>query len=228
MPPAPESTAWEKPPSSPRLPVPCLMLITDRCLAGEADALVHAVSEAVEGGVTAVQLREKDLLPKELLPLAQRLRIVTRGRAALIVNGPLEVALAAEADGVHLPEHAPTVARPQRPFFIGRSVHSLEAAIAAWAECSDYLIAGPIFETASHPTAAPAGPQLIESIAVAVAIPVLAVGGITVERVGDVLRAGAAGVAVISDILSAQSPANAARRLKNALTEESSLVERVY
>ncbi len=177
------------------------MLITDRCLAGEADALVHAVSEAVEGGVTAVQLREKDLLR------------------------PLEVALAGEADGVHLPEHAPMVARPQRPFFIGRSVHSLEAATAAWAECSDYLIAGPIFETASHPTAAPAGPQLIESIAVAVAIPVLAVGGITVERVGDVLRAGAAGVAVISDILSAQSPAKAARRLKNALTEEWSLVE---
>jgi thiamine-phosphate pyrophosphorylase len=204
------------------------MLITHRHLAGGADALVRAVNEAVEGGVTAVQLREKDLRPKELLPLAQRLRIVTRGRAGLIVNGPLEVALDAAADGVHLPEDAPAVERPQRPFLIGRSVHSLAAATAASAECTDYLVVGPIFETASHPSAAPAGPELIELIAGAVAIPVLAVGGITAERVSDVLRAGAAGVAVISAILSAQSPRKAAQRLKNALTEESSLVEGVY
>ena len=217
---APEGAAGPKPSSSPRLPVPTLMLITDRRLAGGTDALVNGVNEAVGGGVTAVQLREKDLPPQKLLPLARRLRAVTRDRAAFIVNGPLELALAAEADGIHLPEIASMVERPPRPFLIGRSIHSLEAARAAWAECSDYLIAGPIFETTSHSNAVPAGLELIESIAGAVAIPILAVGGITAERVGDVLRSGAVGVAVISSILSAKSPAKAAERLKSVLVEE--------
>jgi len=204
------------------------MLITDRRLAGGADALVDAVNDAIEGGATAVQLREKDLPTEDLLPLARSLRAVTRGRAILIVNGALEVALATEADGVHLPEAASMVERPARTFLIGHSVHSLGAAAAAWAECSDYLIAGPVFETASHLNAVPAGLELIEAIADAVAVPVLAVGGITAERVGDMLRAGASGVAVISAILSAQSPRKAAQRLKNALAEEWSPVEGVY
>jgi len=205
--------------SSARLPVPCLMLITDRRLAGSAGALVDAAAEVLEGGVTAVQLREKDLPPEELLPLARLLRVVTRNQAAFILNGPLEVALAAEADGVHLPENAVMVERPQRPFLIGRSVHSLEAAERARAEGSDYLIAGPIFQTASHPNAKPAGLELIESIVGVVTAPVLAVGGITDRRVRDVVRAGASGVAVISYILSARSPGRASQALRTELDE---------
>ena len=91
------------------------MLITDRRLAGSAGALVDAAAEVLEGGVTAVQLREKDLPPEELLPLARLLRAVTRNQAAFILNGPLEVALAAEADGVHLPENVVMVERPSVP-----------------------------------------------------------------------------------------------------------------
>src|SRR3990170_4672945 len=95
-------------PDAPRLPVPTLMLVTDRTLAGGEDALVDAVAAAVAGGVDAVQLRGKDLPPDRLLALAHRLRDVTaRTGALLIVNGPLEVALTANADGVHLPEAAP-------------------------------------------------------------------------------------------------------------------------
>lgn len=195
------------------------MLVTDRKLAGGTDGLVDAVAQAVEGGVNAVQLREKDLPAEELLPLARRLRAVTRERAVLIVNGPLEVALSAEADGVHLPEVAPPVERPSRPFLVGRSVHSREAAERAWAECCDYLIAGPVFQTPSHLAASPAGIALIEAVAGAVAIPVLAVGGITPEGVEDVLRAGASGVAVISAILGADSAGDAARGLREALEE---------
>ena len=123
------------------------------------------MDEAVAGGVDAVQLREKDLLPAELLALAVRLRKVTSGRAAFFVNGSNQVALAAGADGLHLPEDASMVERPERPFVIGRSVHSREAAERAWAECSDYLIAGPVYETASHPTVIPLGPALIEEMA---------------------------------------------------------------
>jgi len=205
------------PAPSRRLPVPCLMLVTDRHLAGGQDALVAAVDDAVAGGVNAVQLREKDLRPAELLLLAKRLREVTAGRATLLVNSSMEVALASGADGVHLPEAAPMVKRPSRPFLVGRSVHSREAAERAWAEGSDYLIAGPVFKTASHAGAEPAGVRLIESVTDAVAIPVLAVGGIDGGRVGDVVRSGASGVAVISAVLGARSAREAARKLRDAL-----------
>lgn len=197
--------------------LPVLMLITDRRLAGGEDRLVEAVGEAVNGGVNAVQLREKDLSSADLLRLANRIREATSGRAALIVNGSLEVALAAGADGVHLPEAAAMVERPERPFLVGRSVHSREAAERAWAECSDYLIAGPVYETTSHPGTAGGGPELIESITAAVAIAVLAVGGITAQRVEGVIRAGASGVAVISAVLGSPRPEEAARELREAV-----------
>jgi thiamine-phosphate pyrophosphorylase len=196
---------------------PILMLVTDRHLAGGDDDLVAAVSAAVTGGVNAVQLREKDLPAAELLHLAIRLRDVTAGRAALLVNGPLEVALAANADGVHLPESEPMVERPHRPFLVGRSVHSKEAAEAAWAECSDYLIAGPVYETASHPGQVTEGVSLIEEIVAGVALPVLAIGGVTVQQVDEVVRGGASGVAVISAVLGAESPRRAAQELRKAL-----------
>jgi thiamine-phosphate pyrophosphorylase len=193
------------------------MLVTDRRLAGGDDALVATVSEAVAGGVNAVQLREKDLATAKLLPLAIRLREVTAGRAALLLNGPMEVALAANADGVHLPESAPMIDRLDRPLIVGRSVHSREAAEAAWAECSDYLIAGPVYETASHLGLVPEGVPLIEKIVGTVALPVMAIGGITAARVEEVVGAGASGVAVISAVLGAESPRGAAEGLREAL-----------
>jgi len=196
---------------------PVVMLITDRHLARSEDGLVAAVGEAVAGGVNAVQLREKDLSPAELLSLAVRLREVIAERAVLVVNGSLEVALTAGADGVHLPEAAPMVERPERLFIVGRSVHSRETAEQAWAECSDYLIAGPVYETTSHPGMAPTGTRLIEEIAGVVALPVMAVGGITAGRIEEVMRAGASGVAVISAVLGSRSPRDAARELREAV-----------
>ena len=195
------------------------MAVTDRALCGGVDALVAAVAAAVSGGADAVQLREKDLADAEMLSLARRLREVTQGRALLIVNGPLEVALAAGTDGVHLPEGAPLVARPRQGFLVGRSVHSLEAARRAEAEGLDYLVAGPVYETRSHPGGEPAGPGLIEEITWAVEVPVLAIGGVTAERVGEVLEAGAAGVAAISAVLGAPDPRTAARDLRDALED---------
>ncbi len=200
-----------------RLPLPCLMLVTDRKACAGVDNLVQAVVAAIEGGVNAVQLREKDLCSAESLTLARRMRKLTAGRALLLVNGSLEVALAAGADGVHLPEGVAFPDRPSRPFLVGRSVHSVEAAKAAWAECSDYLIAGPVYRTASHRGSAAAGVRLVEAISAAVAVPVIAIGGITAERVADVIRAGASGAAVISALLRADSPRDAARELSEAL-----------
>ncbi len=198
-------------------PVPCLMLVTGRSLCGGEDGLVAAVEAAVGGGVDAVQLREKDLPPDELLPLASRLREITLGRALLLVNGPLEVALAAAADGLHLPEAAPPVERPRPGFLVGRSVHSVEAARRVEAEGADYLIAGPVYQTRSHPGVHPAGVSLIEEIASRVPIPVLAIGGLTAGRADEVVRAGASGIAVISAILAQGDRRAAASQLRSAL-----------
>jgi thiamine-phosphate pyrophosphorylase len=192
------------------------MVVTDRALCGGEDALMAAVEAAVNGGADTVQLREKDLADGELLALARRLREVTRG-ALLVVNGSLEVAVAAGADGVHMPEGAPMPSRPSSGFLVGRSVHSVEAAQRGEAAGVDYLIAGPVYETRSHPGVEPAGPALIEETALAVRVPVLAIGGVTPERVEQVVRAGASGVAVISAVLGVPDPRTAAKGLRRAL-----------
>lgn len=194
------------------------MLVTDRCMAGGEDALVDAVAEAVEGGVNAVQLREKDLPKAELLSLSRRLREVTAGRALLLVNGPLDVALEARADGVHLPEHAPAQGgSPEPRVIVGRSVHSVDAAVRAEEEGAGYLVVGPVFETASHPEAQAGGLEIIRKVVSATRVPVLGIGGITSKNAADVMRAGASGVAVISAILGADFPGVAARELRDAV-----------
>lgn len=194
------------------------MLVTDRRMAGGEDALLDAVAEAVEGGVNAVQLREKDLPEAELLPLARRLREVTARRALLLVNGPLEVALEAEADGVHLPEHAPAQGGgPDPHVIVGRSVHSVDAAGRAEREGAGYLVVGPVFETASHPEAQAGGLEIIRKVVSATRVPVLGIGGITSKNAADVMRAGASGVAVISAILGAEFPGVAASELRDAV-----------
>jgi thiamine-phosphate pyrophosphorylase len=194
---------------------PILMLVTDRNLAGGEDALVKAVVAAVEGGVNAVQLREKDLRPAELLTLACRIREVTEGRALFLVNGPLDIAKEAGADGVHMPEDA---APPPPPwtFTWGRSVHTGEGGIMALGEAPRYLITGPIFATRSHPGRPAAGLNLIREIVAIASVPVIGIGGITPENARDVMQAGAKGIAVISAILGSDDPKAAAQRMREA------------
>lgn len=196
---------------------PCLMLVTDSALCGGPEGLVEVLEEAVRAGVDAVQLRERSLSDEELLSLARRVREITAGRALFLVNGRRDVALAAGADGLHLPEGLPSAERPRPGFLLGRSVHSLGAALHAHAEGMDYLVAGPVFDTRSHPGVRPAGPDLIREIAAAVPLPVLGIGGITADRVAAVMQAGAAGIAVISAVLAAPSPAEAVRGLRQGL-----------
>jgi len=193
------------------------MLVTDRALLGSSDdRLVEAVAAAVEGGVNAVQLREKDLAPADLARLAGKLREAIGRRALLIVNGNADVACEAKADGLHLPADAP-FARPESVTLVGRSVHSVEAAVRAEREGADYLIAGPIYETPSHPGVPAAGLRLISGAVAAVSVPVVAIGGITAARVPGVLSEGAGGVAVISAVLGTKSPGAAASALREAL-----------
>ncbi len=210
-----------------KITLPCLALVTDRRLC-RATSLEDAVAQAVEGGADLVQLREKDpdgrgLPAGELLTLAESLRSVTQGRALLLVNDRLDVALACGADGVHLPERGLPVAVARRlagdRFVIGRSVHSVAEAQRAEAEGADYVQVGPIFATRSHPEASPAGVGLIADVAKAVGCPILAVGGITADNVGKAIEAGASGAAVISAILDSASPGESARSLALAVEQ---------
>jgi thiamine-phosphate pyrophosphorylase len=202
--------------------MPCLTLVTDRRLC-QSLSLGEAVARAVAGGVNVVQLREKDLAAAELVPLADRLRAITQDKALLIVNSNRAVALLCGADGVHLPERGASVAVTRRlagdGFIIGRSVHSAEEAVKAEEESADYVQVGAVFPTRSHRGTTPGGLALLASVAARVTIPIVAVGGITAENVGQVMQAGARGAAVISAILDSRSPGAAARRLAEAMGE---------
>lgn len=193
------------------------MLVTDRHLVGEA-RLVDTVVRAVAGGVDAVQLRERDLDDAAYLGLARRLQAALGERATLLVNGRPHVARALGA-GLHLPEAAPSPPPGPWPLW-GRAVHSPGAAATAAAEGAGYLLAGPVFATASKPGAIPLGlAGFRQVVAAAGGVPVLAIGGVVAAGVRALRAAGAAGVAVRGAILTAPDPTEAARRLRVAWEE---------
>jgi thiamine-phosphate pyrophosphorylase len=198
-----------------------LYLITDRAAASRPPADV--VEECLAAGLRAVQLREKDLEARALLALADALREATqRHGARLIVNDRADVALAASADGVQrthssLPVSALRGFTPPG-FLVGASVHSEAEARDAAAQGADFIVFGPVYDTASKRRyGPPQGLAALEAVTHAVDRPVLAVGGLTPERVPEVLAAGAAGVAVIGAINAAARPADATKAFLDAL-----------
>ena len=141
----------------------------------------------------------------------------------LLVNDRVDVALAAGADGVHLPERS-LPGRAAREMagegcIVGRSGHSVEAALHAEEHSADFVEVAAVYETASKPGVAPAGLELVRTVAVAVRVPVVAVGGVTAENVAEVVEAGADGVAVIGAVMDADDPKWAAGRLRRALDD---------
>lgn len=195
-----------------------LHLITD---AGTAPDLDRAVAEALAGGVDFVQVREKSLPAQSLYDLALRLgRLCRQAGAGLLVNDRIDVALAAGAQGAHLGGRSLPVSAA-RPLLAGKllglSVHSLAEAQAAQQAGADYVTFGSVFPTRSHPGQAPAGLEELRRTVEGVNIPVLAIGGITPANAGEVLATGCAGVALISAILTAPSPRQAAAALRQAL-----------
>lgn len=204
------------------LPAPCLMLVTDRALVGGVEALVAGVIAAVDGGVNVIQVREKDLPRHEQVALARLIAKAVRGRALVVLNGSHADALAAGADGVHLPEHSASEAvrrdNSQRGVLVGRSVHSVAAAVAATRVGADYLVLGTIFPSRSHPDGEPGGIGRVAAVTSAVSVPVVAIGGVTAENVCAIVESGAAGVAVISAILGADDIRAAAEQLRTAVS----------
>ncbi|HZA21784.1 MAG TPA: thiamine phosphate synthase [Dehalococcoidia bacterium] len=204
----------------PSLPKPCLCLVTDRRLTGE-DQLVNRVARAVAGGVNLVQLREKDLPGGRLLALAESLKSAIGDSARLVINERVDVAACVSADGVQLGEEALSVSEARAVLgpglLVGRSVHSLEGAVQAVGQGADFLVVGTMFVSPSHPGEEPAGPDLIGRIAIECSVPLIGIGGINLFNLGQVMDAGASGVAVISSILAAADPQEAAYRMNQAM-----------
>ncbi len=176
--------------------------------------LLLQARHAVEADVDVIQVRERDLAAPALLALVRDVVDVARGsRTRVLVNDRLDVALAAGAAGVHLrrdsipPDRVRTIA--PAGFIVGLSVHSLEEATAAAADV-DYLIAGTIWATPSKPSGwSVAGPGLLGRIAASARVPVLAIGGVTLERMPEIAASGAAGAAAIGLFMGPLQPGSA-------------------
>jgi thiamine-phosphate pyrophosphorylase len=185
-----------------------LYLVTSRALCASG-SLETVVAQACGAGVRAVQLREKDLSGRALHSLAVTMRQVTkRTESKLLINDRADIAIGVGADGVHCPENGLPVhvARQVCPqALVGASAHSLERAVAAGASGADFVVFGPVFAT---PSKAKFGePQGLDALSVVsrdAGLPVFAIGGITPENAHLCLEKGAAGVGVISAVLSAE------------------------
>jgi thiamine monophosphate synthase len=189
--------------------------------------LPSIVRAAVEGGVNVVQVRGEVDVDAVCAAVGDRARVVVnschpereRGawvggrRADRATHAPRPLAHARGDIGLHLPENA----RFESSSFTGRSVHSVDAALRAEFEGCDYVVAGSVFPTSSHPGGSVGGVQLVRDIAAAVRIPVVAIGGITASNARQCIDAGARGVAVISAIFDAGDPRRAAQDLWKAI-----------
>ena len=203
-----------------RLPVLCFVASSESVKGGNVEA---AVTEAVAGGATMVMLREPDMAAGTLAQLATRVRAITRGKALLVIHDRVDVAQTVEADGVQLAEDGlPT--RAARGLMgkytvLGRSADDHSTGLQATAEGAEWVLAGPIFKSTSQPDEKPTGSKLIAEIVEDSDIPVIAIGGITVDNVPEVVKAGAAGIAVRSGIAGATDRKAATEALKAALEE---------
>ena len=200
-----------------------LIVITDSDLAAPRD-LESVVEEALRAGAPSIQLRDKRRTVRELLPVAHRLRSLTREFDALLfINDRLDLALAVEADGIHLgPDDLPVSAvRAAVPdnFLIGFSADDPELARSAMAEGADYLGCGTVWSTVSkQDTGAVIGLDGLRRVAEAISAPVIAIGGISVRRAELLPPTGAAGAAVMSAVMSAEDPSEVVRRLLDQLS----------
>ena len=199
-----------------------LYLVTDRHQTGGRD-LLWVLEQALDGGVKAIQLREKDLPGRDLFLLAKKTRTLSQAYgAALFINDRTDVALASEADGVQLGTASIPVA-PARALLgpqklIGVSTHSIEEAKAAEQSGADFVLFGPVYFTASKAAyGTPQGLPALKTIVDNISLPVYAIGGIGPENVEFIKSTGARGVALISAIIGAPNPREATERILRQL-----------
>lgn len=195
-----------------------LYLITDRQLTRERD-LLWVLERALAGGVQAIQLREKDLTGKELFILAERIaRLCERYQAQLFINDRVDVALAVGAAGVHLGETSMPVAAARALLgnqrTIGVSTHSLAGARRAAQDGADFIVFGPVYFTPSKASyGEPQGLSALRIVVENIPLAVYAIGGVKATNLHETKSIGCRGAALISAVMSAEDPEQAAQQL---------------
>ena len=203
-----------------------LYLITDRKQVKNSNLPV-AVRKALAGGVRAVQLREKDLETRELLKLAHKMRELTnKYDAKLFINDRFDIAIAVNADGVHLTQSSIPVDAVRTAvggkLLIGVSTHSLKEAREAEKGGADFITFGPVYRTLSKiKYGAPVGLDILGKVCRKTRIPVFALGGVKMNRIKSVKEAGAHGVSMISEIFMADDVRKKSVELISKLDEHS-------
>ncbi len=199
-----------------------LYLVTDRAQTGGRD-LLWVLEQALDGGVRAIQLREKDLSGRALFQLAERAkRLCERYRGLLFINDRVDVALGVDADGIHLATTSMPVEVVRRlagrEKLIGVSTHSLKEAKGAERQRADFILFGPVYFTPSKAAyGAPQGLDALKEIVEKIALPVYAIGGVKSANIAELKRTGIRGVALISAVLSALDPKAAAQEVLTVL-----------
>jgi thiamine-phosphate pyrophosphorylase len=199
-----------------------LYLVTDRNQTGGRD-LLPILEQALDGGVKAIQLREKDLSGRDLFLLAERSHKLCQAyHAALFINDRVDVALAVDAAGVQLSKSslplvtARALLGPQKT--IGISTHSLQEAKESKQNGADFIVFGPVYFTALKAAyGAPQGLAALKTIVDNISLPVYAIGGIKAENIKSTKNCGVRGVALISAIVSAENPTKATQTLLRQL-----------
>jgi thiamine-phosphate pyrophosphorylase len=195
-----------------------LYLITDRHLTA-GRPLMEVVRHSLEGGVKAVQLREKDVSSAELYRIGEELRRLTSNYdATLIINDRLDIALAVDADGLHLGINSMPIAKARKILgsdkIIGYSSHAIDEALQAQSDGADFITFGPVFFTPSKASyGEPCGVKALTETVDALKIPVFALGGVSPVNICEALSSNIHGVAVISAIMAAQDPFSATASL---------------
>lgn len=201
-----------------------LYAVTDRTWAADSAALLRQIEDAIDGGATMVQLREKHLDEASFLAEAEAFVFLCRRKGAIsIINDNVEIAVRTSADGVHVGQEdleagrARALLGPDR--IIGVSAHNVEEALAAQAAGADYLGTGAAFVTGTKTDAKPISRETIRAVTAAVDIPVVAIGGISRDNVLELAGCGLDGVAVVSALF-AQKDVKAAAEEMLRLSEE--------
>lgn len=198
-----------------------LYVITDEKI-GLGRSHIFLAEEALKGGATVIQLRDKEKSGRELYKIGVKLREITKKYGGLfIVNDRLDIALAAGADGVHLGMNDLPISVARRiagnNFIIGASVSSPEEAILAEKEGADYISAQSVFETSSKEDVKVIGLEGLKAIVKVSSLPVIAIGGINRDNVRDVMKTGVKGIAVISAVVSKEDVRSATEELKKLI-----------
>ncbi|SES64076.1 thiamine-phosphate diphosphorylase [Natronincola peptidivorans] len=195
-----------------------LYLITDRHLVGTKD-FFDSIAKALEGGVTLLQVREKDISSKEFYDISLKLKKIAHAyNVPLIINDRLDIALAVDADGLHIGQSDLPIDVVRKILgeskILGYSVSTIQEALYGQRMAADYLGAGAVFSTDSKADAGEAiGLEGLKKIVAAVSIPVVGIGGISISNINKVKSTGADGISLISAILSQEDTCKAAKEL---------------